>query len=41
MEGAKQVAQDLHDEAIDCLTDFSADANMLRLLANYIVQREK
>ena len=41
MERAKQVAQELHDEAIDCLNDFSADANMLRRIASYIVKREK
>ena len=41
MDGAKKTAQALCDEALECLRDFSTDADMLRQIGNYIVQRDK
>ncbi|MFT7459960.1 MAG: geranylgeranyl pyrophosphate synthase [Planctomycetota bacterium] len=41
LEGAKETARKLHDEAIECLQDFDEKADTLRLIANYIVQRNK
>ena len=41
MEGAKQTANDLYTEAIDSLSVFGAQADMLRAVADYIVNRNK
>ena len=41
MKGAKEVARNLHDEAIESLKDFDEKADMLRGIADYIVKREK
>ncbi len=41
IDGAREAAQALHDEAIACLRDFSSAADMLRQIAGYIVRREK
>jgi farnesyl diphosphate synthase len=41
LDGAKQAAQDLHDQALDCLTDFDNKADTLRWIADYIVSRNK
>ena len=41
MDGAKQAAKDLYDKAIECLTAFDERADMLRNIADYIVNRNK
>ena len=41
LEGAKETAQRLHDEAVSCLEGFSESADTLRTIADYIVQRNK
>ena len=41
LKGAKEVARNLHDEAIASLQGFDEKADMLRLIADYIVNREK
>lgn len=41
LDGAKTVARELHDEAIECLSEFSDSADTLRQLADYIVARDK
>ncbi len=41
LEGAKDTARKLHAEAIDCLRDFDKKADTLRMIADYIVQRNK
>ena len=41
LDGAKQAARKLHAEAIDCLAGFDQQANTLRMIADYIVQRNK
>ena len=41
LEGARQTAQKLHAQAIECLAEFDEGANTLRLIADYIVQRNK
>lgn len=41
LKGAKEVANDLHAEAIRSLEDFDEKADMLRGIADYIVKREK
>jgi farnesyl diphosphate synthase len=39
MAGAKQKAADLHGQALDSLTGFGAEADYLRGLASFIIQR--
>ncbi|MDH4274020.1 MAG: (2E,6E)-farnesyl diphosphate synthase [Gammaproteobacteria bacterium] len=39
MDGAKQAAQALHEQALAALADFDAKADMLRWLSHYIVHR--
>ncbi len=41
LAGAKQTAQDLHDQAINCLSEFDERADTLRWIADYIVSRNK
>jgi farnesyl diphosphate synthase len=41
LQGAKETASKLHAEAIDCLKDFDDKADTLRMIADYIVQRNK
>jgi geranylgeranyl pyrophosphate synthase len=40
MAGAKQKAQELHEKAIDSLSVFDAEADLLRDLSLYIIQRD-
>jgi farnesyl diphosphate synthase len=40
MSGAKQKAADLHAQALDSLSGFGADADHLRGLASFIIQRK-
>ena len=40
MAGAKQKAQELHEKAIDSLGVFGAEAELLRDLSLYIIQRD-
>lgn len=40
LSGAKQKAQDLHDQAVESLADFGAEADLLRDLSLYIIQRD-
>ena len=40
MAGAKQKALELHEKAIDCLTVFGKEADLLRDLSLYIIQRD-
>ncbi len=40
LEGAKQKAQDLHEQAVASLADFGAEADLLRDLSLYIIQRD-
>ena len=40
LKGAKQKAQDLHEEAIKSLVDFGEEADLLRDLSLYIIQRD-
>ena len=39
MAGAKQKAQELHEQAIDSLSDFGTEADLLRDLSLYIIER--
>ncbi len=39
LQGAKQKAQELHEQAIDSLFDFGAEADLLRDLSLYIIER--
>ena len=39
LEGAKQAAQELLEDALNCLSDFGDEAGMLRRIARYIVER--
>ena len=39
LEGAKQAAQELLEDALNCLADFGDEAGMLRQIARYIVER--
>ncbi len=41
MDGAKQAAESLYNEAIDSLEAFGDKASMLKQLADYIVKRNK
>jgi len=41
LDGAKDVAEHLHEEAISSLSDFDEKADPLRWIADYIVQRNK
>lgn len=41
LEGAKDTAHKLHAEAIECLRGFDEKADTLRMIADYIVQRNK
>ncbi|SMG62107.1 farnesyl-diphosphate synthase [methanotrophic bacterial endosymbiont of Bathymodiolus sp.] len=40
LAGAKQKAQDLHEQAVDSLSGFGAEADLLRDLSLYIIQRD-
>ncbi|NOU20176.1 MAG: (2E,6E)-farnesyl diphosphate synthase [Methyloglobulus sp.] len=40
MAGAKQKAQELHEKAIDSLSVFGTEADLLRALSLYIIQRD-
>jgi farnesyl diphosphate synthase len=40
MAGAKQKAQALHEKAIDSLDVFGTEADLLRDLSLYIIQRD-
>ncbi len=40
MDGAKQKALELHEHALDSLNDFGAEAEILRDLSLYIIQRD-
>lgn len=40
LNGAKQKAQDLHQQAVDSLSSFGAEAELLRDLSLYIIQRD-
>lgn len=39
LEGAKQKARDLHEQAIECLSGFGSEADLLRELSLYIIER--
>jgi len=39
LAGAKQKAQDIHEQAIESLADFGAEADLLRELSLYIIER--
>jgi len=41
MDGAKKAANDLYNEALECLEAFDKKADMLRAIADYIVKRDK
>ena len=41
MEGARQRAAELHVEALDSLASFSSDADPLRWISAYIIERER
>ena len=41
MEGARQRAAELHEEALDSLASFSRDADPLRWISAYIIERER
>ncbi|GJM04642.1 MAG: (2E,6E)-farnesyl diphosphate synthase [marine bacterium B5-7] len=41
MDGAKKAANDLYNEALECLGAFDNKADMLRAIADYIVKRNK
>jgi len=40
LDGAKEKAQNLHEQALESLADFGAEANILRDLSLYIIQRD-
>ena len=40
MAGAKQMALDLHEKAIDNLKMFGPEADLLRDLSRYIIERD-
>lgn len=40
LEGAKKKAQDLHEQAVESLSGFGAEADLLRDLSLYIIQRD-
>ncbi|NOQ15102.1 MAG: (2E,6E)-farnesyl diphosphate synthase [Methyloprofundus sp.] len=40
LEGAKQKAQDLHEQAVESLKGFGSEADLLRDLSLYIIQRD-
>ncbi|MEC4748285.1 (2E,6E)-farnesyl diphosphate synthase [Methylomicrobium sp. Wu6] len=40
LAGAKQKAQELHEKALDCLSIFDSEANLLRDLSLYIIERD-
>ena len=41
LKQAKQAARELHGEAISCLENFDEKADVLRQLADYIIERNK
>ncbi len=41
LDGARETARKLHAEAIDCLQEFDEKADTLRMITDYIVQRNK
>ena len=40
LEGAKQKAQDLYEQALDALAQLSFDTSALKALADFIIHRE-
>jgi farnesyl diphosphate synthase len=40
MAGAKQKAMELHEKALECLNAFGKEADLLRDLSLYIIQRD-
>ena len=40
LTGAKQKAQDLHEQALESLSSFGSEADLLRDLSLYIIQRD-
>ncbi|MGR8942410.1 MAG: (2E,6E)-farnesyl diphosphate synthase [Gammaproteobacteria bacterium] len=40
LAGAKQKAQELHEKALDCLSIFGSEADLLRDLSLYIIERD-
>jgi farnesyl diphosphate synthase len=40
LAGAKQKAQELHENALESLSVFGAEADLLRDLSLYIIQRD-
>ena len=40
LSGAKQKARELHEQALDSLSSFGDEANLLRDLSLYIIQRD-
>jgi farnesyl diphosphate synthase len=40
LAGAKEKAQRLHEQAVDSLSDFGSEADLLRDLSLYIIQRD-
>jgi farnesyl diphosphate synthase len=40
LEGAKEKAQNLHEQALESLADFGPEADLLRDLSLYIIQRD-
>ena len=40
LDGAKRKAQDLHEQAVASLAGFGAEADLLRDLSLYIIQRD-
>ncbi|MCK5121843.1 MAG: (2E,6E)-farnesyl diphosphate synthase [Methylococcales bacterium] len=40
LAGAKEKAQELHEQAVESLSDFGAEADLLRDLSLYIIQRD-
>ena len=40
LAGAKQKAQELHEQALLSLADFGSEADLLRDLSLYIIQRD-
>ncbi len=41
LEGARQRASELHEEALESLASFSGDADPLRWISGYIIERER
>lgn len=41
LDGARRTARRLHDEAVACLADFDEKADTLRMIADYIIHRNR